>query len=281
MQIRKCNIENAIINKKVVFLHYKNQLNNINMIQVVNRALNILEFIASDSNKEFSLSEIANTLELQHSTCANILKTLVSRGYVEQTKVKGNYKLGIMIYHLSNNGSNSSIINATEDLMIDLRNKVNETVILSVIKNQRRIVLSMMTNTHEIQVKTIKESSVYSATTGRVILAHYTENELNYFIEKVGLPSENEWPGINTKKKLREELYRIKTQNIEITLNKNHVIGLATPIIKESKIIASLGIYLPDFRYGDTEKKLLIAELLKTTEKINAKIDNSNFSSRY
>ncbi len=247
------------------------------MIQVVNRALNILEFIANDSNKEFSLSEIADALDLQHSTCANILKTLLSRGYVEQTKVKGNYKLGIMIYHLSNNGNNSSIINVTEDLMIDLRNKVNETVILSVIKNQRRIVLNMMTNTHEIQVKTIKESSVYSATTGRVILAHYSENELDYFIEKVGLPSEDEWPGINTKKKLREELDRIKKQNIEITLNKNHVIGLATPIIKESKVIASLGIYLPDFRYGNAEKKLLIAEIIKATEKINAKIDNSSF----
>ena len=251
------------------------------MIQVVNRALNILEFIASDSNKEFSLSEIANSLELQHSTCANILKTLVSRGYVEQTKVKGNYKLGIMIYHLSNNGSNSSIINATEDLMIDLRNKVNETVILSVIKNQRRIVLSMMTNTHEIQVKTIKESSAYSATTGRVIIAHYSQNELDYFIEKIGLPSEDEWPGINTKKKLIEELDRIKKQKIEITLNKNHVIGLATPIIKEGKVIASLGVYLPDFRFGNVEKNILITELLKTTEKINVKLESSSLLNKY
>lgn len=251
------------------------------MIQVVNRALNILEYIASDSNKEFSLSEIANTLDLQHSTCANILKTLVSRGYVEQTKAKGNYKLGIMIYHLSNSGNNTSIVNITEDLMIDLRNKVNETVILSVIKNQRRIVLNMFINTHEIQVKTIKESSVYSATTGRVILAHYSQNELDWFIEKVGLPPEDEWPGIKTKKKLVEELDRIKKQNIEITLNKNHVIGLATPIIKDGKVIASLGIYLPDFRYGNAEKNLLMSELLKTTEIINEKIATNNNSNKY
>ena len=50
------------------------------MIQVINRALNILEIIAHDHNKEWGLSEIANELELNHGTCANILKTLVQRG---------------------------------------------------------------------------------------------------------------------------------------------------------------------------------------------------------
>ena len=65
------------------------------MIQVINRALNILEIIAHDHNKEWGLSEIANELELNHGTCANILKTLVQRGYVEQMGLKKGYKLGI------------------------------------------------------------------------------------------------------------------------------------------------------------------------------------------
>ena len=54
------------------------------MIQVINRALNILELVSKERDREFSLSEIANSLNLNASTCANIIKTLVTRGYLEQ-----------------------------------------------------------------------------------------------------------------------------------------------------------------------------------------------------
>ena len=58
------------------------------MIQVINRALNILEILAQEPDKEFGLSEIATTVELSAGTCANILKTLVYRNYVEQSGTK-------------------------------------------------------------------------------------------------------------------------------------------------------------------------------------------------
>ena len=48
------------------------------MIQVINRALNILEILAQEPDKEFGLSEIATAVELNAGTCANILKTLLT-----------------------------------------------------------------------------------------------------------------------------------------------------------------------------------------------------------
>jgi len=71
------------------------------MIQGINKAFNILEFIANDPGKEYSLTEISDSLKFQRNTCANILKTLVSRGYVDQPKPKGGYKLGEMLYQLT------------------------------------------------------------------------------------------------------------------------------------------------------------------------------------
>ena len=38
------------------------------MIQVINRALNILEVIANNSDKELGLAEIADEVELNHGT---------------------------------------------------------------------------------------------------------------------------------------------------------------------------------------------------------------------
>jgi DNA-binding IclR family transcriptional regulator len=246
------------------------------MIQVINRALNILEFIANNSPKEQTLTEISDSLNFQHSTCANILKTLVNRGYVEQPKPKGSYRLGKMVYQLTDaNKKYTELINMSRSLMVELRDHINETIILSVIKNNKRVLLNEIPSTHEIHVQTKKESSVYSATTGRMILAHYTPENINWVIERTGLPTEEEWSGISSKEILIQELKEIKAKKIIETLNKNHVVGLATPIYKDAIVIASLGIYLPEIRFGTTEKEFIKNELLKTSNKLNQIIAQS------
>lgn len=246
------------------------------MIQVINRALNILEVIAHDHNKEWGLSEIADELELNHGTCANILKTLVQRGYVEQMGLKKGYKLGYMAYRLTaSNEYNVQLINATKVLIDSLANRINETVILSHIKNGKRIIVYEALCNQEIQIRTTPESSVYRATTGRMILAHYSPKELKDFISMVGMPTAEDWPEITNEVELIQSLNDTRKKNIEITWNSNHVVGLATPIFKKNKIIASLGVYLPDIRFSKAERNFIVKEMLQTTELINNKI-NSN-----
>ena len=48
------------------------------MIKVIDKALNIIELLASEQNRKFQLGEIADTLEMDHGTCANIIKTLAA-----------------------------------------------------------------------------------------------------------------------------------------------------------------------------------------------------------
>lgn len=245
------------------------------MIQVINRAFNIMEVIAQDKEKEWSLSEIADSLELNHGTCANILKTLVQRGYIEQVGAKKGYRLGYMAYQLTNSsGYNIDLMNAAKTVMDGFRDEINETVILSIVKNDKRILLYEALSNHEVQVRTTIESSAYRATTGRMILAHYSPKELNDFIEKVGLPLEEDWPEISSKSELIHTLNETRKKTIEITWNKNHVVGLATPIFKKNKIVASLGVYLPDIRFSKTEKNHIIKEMMKVTEIINKRMNN-------
>lgn len=244
------------------------------MIQVINRAFNILELIASDTNKEFRLSEIADALDLNHGTCANILKTLVNRNYVEQSSAKKGYRLGYMAYKLCNPSLyNEELINIAKDPVNQLAEELNEAIILSVIKNDKRILLCETTPNQELQVRTTSESSVYKATTGRMILSYYSIKELDDFIERVGLPLESEWPEAVTKEELIRRLDTIRQNNMEIYRNRNHVIGLATPIFKNNKVIASLGIYLPEVRYGTMEKKIIPALLKRTTDFINRRMN--------
>ena len=73
------------------------------MIQVINRALDILEIVAANPEKPTALGEIADALGLNHGTCANIMKTLVTRNYLEQVGTKKGYILGAKSYALTNN----------------------------------------------------------------------------------------------------------------------------------------------------------------------------------
>ena len=244
------------------------------MIQVLHRAFNILEILALEPNKEFGLSEIADKLQLNHGTCANILRTMVNRGYIEQTGVKKGYKLGYMVYRLINSNSyNAEIVNAAQIPLENLRNEINENVILSIISNDKRVLLKSLVSSHEIQSRATKEKSVYSATTGRLILAFYSPKDLNDFIKRVGLPSKEDWPEVKTQNDLYKLLEEIREKKMAFTHNKNHVIGFATPIFKNNKVVASIGVYLPSFRCGVVEEKRIINAIKETTKLINEELN--------
>ena len=106
------------------------------MIQVINRALNILELVSKERDRDFSLGEIANSLNLNASTCANIIKTLVNRGYLEQKAIKQGYKLGAQAYYLTGNFSNRK-----ELLLLFL---VHPLHLLQLIKKQKPILSRKM-----------------------------------------------------------------------------------------------------------------------------------------
>lgn len=240
------------------------------MIQVIHRALNILELLASDKRKIWSLSEIADTLGLNRGTCANIIKTLVQRGYIEQEDRHRGYSLGYRIYKLVNSEEYMlRSLQAMKPYVNALRDTLNENIILSVISNDMRILVYEAECTHELSVRTIPEMPVYRATTGRLILAHYQEKQLEAFISKTGLPSEAVWPAAASREGLLSELENIRKQDVYVTINSNHVAGLAAPIFKKDRVIASLGIYLPDVRYTPYNKDIIKAELLKTASDIN------------
>jgi DNA-binding IclR family transcriptional regulator len=111
------------------------------MIQVVNRALDIIEFIAIDQNKPKQLGEISKTLLLNNGTCANIIKTLVNRGYLEKISNQGGYILGNQLYNLVELETDvKHLISIAEPFMQKATEQLNENTLLAVIKGDKRTV---------------------------------------------------------------------------------------------------------------------------------------------
>jgi IclR family transcriptional regulator, KDG regulon repressor len=243
------------------------------MIQVLNRAFDILEILAKEPQRERSLTEIADALELNHGTCANILKTLVQRKYVEQVGHKKGYLVGVMAYTLTNNNAyKKDMVQAVMPLMQGLTEKLNENTLFAILKDDKRLVLCDMQSNHDLLVRTSKEKSAYESSTGRLLLAYLSEEALAKFIEKYGLPRAEIWEESAAEEGLKATLKRIKKDGFAMQVSPKQIVGIAVPLFKDNVFVASLGVFLPESRFRGEFKKVVMSEIKNTAKQINLKL---------
>ncbi|KAA9038680.1 hypothetical protein FW778_14125 [Ginsengibacter hankyongi] len=156
--------------------------------------------------------------------------------------------------------------------MKELVVKINESCILASLKDNNRITLYQVTNTHELQANPRQEKNAYLTATGRVLLAFKNQKEQEKFIQEYGLPGEM-WPEVKSKHDLMIELNKIKEKQIAIHHADSDIIGLAVPIFKIDKLIASLGVYLPETRFNYKKQELIFSELKNTAKYVNKKLE--------
>lgn len=244
------------------------------MIQVINRALDILEIVAADPEKPASLGEIADALGLNHGTCANIMKTLVSRNYLEQIGTKKGYILGAKSYALTNNDAyRKDLVEAAKSEMEKLTEMTNENCLLAILNGEKRIVIHSTNAEQELQVRTSSEKNVYDSASGRMLLAMLPEPDIDRFIAKYGTPLSESWKEADTVENLKKLLSQFKKEECALQmLAGRQVIGLAVPIQKGVKTVASLSIYLPEYRYMLTDKTGLVHQLKMAAKRISQRL---------
>lgn len=236
------------------------------MIQVIERVDKILVYLAENRTREIPLTEIADNLNINRATCANILKTMKDLGFVEQNSYRKGYILGDKVYSVAGADNDPDRLKALLKSLIDtLCKEVNENVMLTVIRNDQRYHIYNAEANHALQAKVIYQMGVWEATTAKVIIAQYDKDKLNDFLKLAGMPGKA-WPEIKTRQDLLDALEHIKEHRCFTVIN-NHFACMAAPIFKNGKVIASIGYYLPDHRLTETTRPLLEAKLLEAVEK--------------
>jgi DNA-binding IclR family transcriptional regulator len=243
------------------------------MIQVINRALDIIEFVAEDAQRPKLLSEIAIRLNFKPGTCANIVKTLVTRGYLEKTEIQKGYTLGNKIFTLSGNtGYKKELIEAAAAEMGKLTQRINENTLLAVLSGENRLVIHKMNSKQQVQANTPDEKKAYDSSTGRLLIAMLTDKELVRFVSRFGLPSANLWKEASTEKKFYTQINLIREQGYALIEDTVQIVGFAAPVKRKDKTVASISIYLPAFRYNEKTKNDLIKNGLATAKNISVKL---------
>lgn len=248
----------------------------LSMIQVINRAMDILEMIAKNPEQVRSLTEIADAFGLNHATCANIIKTLVNRKYVEQIGHKKGYRLGPMAYALTNNFSyKRDMVQAAKEPMEMLTRRVNENSLLAILRDSKRLVIYEVPGNQDLQVRTLLEKPAYESATGRLLLAYLSTEERDGFLQKHGLPNASAWPDVQSRESLFTALDQFKHDNLAVQVTSKHIIGLAVPVHKNGQMAASLGIFLPEMRFTGAWREEIIGQLRQTAEQIEKNITSS------
>lgn len=239
------------------------------MIQVIERVCLILDYLAQNQGTEIPLTEIADNLDMNRATAANILKTLKELELVNQSGYRGGYVLGDKIYSLAGLGTGMNKLKSKAKPLLDrLAREVNENVIMTVIRGKKRDVVYKVMTSHNIEAKIIDEMSIWSATTAKVIIAHYDKNKLNNLIKLIGMPG-NEWPEIHSRQDLDEELRKIAETDCTAVIF-DHFACITSPVFQGNEVVASIGIYLPDIRLHGNRLQILKDKVIETAQKVSA-----------
>jgi IclR family transcriptional regulator, KDG regulon repressor len=244
------------------------------MVQVILKSFDIIELVAQRNGQAISLTEISEELDINQATAANIINTIVSRGYMEHIGKKKGYRLGPAAYRITNEiPYEKDLVNVAREVMEELTKNINESSILGVLRNNKRYILHAVNAMQEIQVQLRSERNTYDTATGRLLLAYLTEKELERYIQYNGLPDAETWEEAQTMDNLITELAQIKKAGIVHTHKQNrHVKGFAVPIFVNEQVVASLSVFLPEYRCSDERKKEIIERLKESADVISQKL---------
>ncbi|MCX8022009.1 MAG: IclR family transcriptional regulator [Syntrophorhabdaceae bacterium] len=248
-----------------------------NLVQTIERVTQILD-IVSKSPHGISIRILSSSLNLPKGTVHRLLTSLAYFGYIRQDAKTKNYLLGLKLLELGNLiTSPLDLRKIAEPYLKELAEKTKETVHMVVLDQYEVVYIEKIES--EVGTGGLKMASrvgarnpAHSCAVGKVLLSYLTEEELDTFIEKKGLPQRT--PNtIVSPIQLKEHLLLVRNQGYAIDDEENEkgIRCVAAPIFDDKgRPVSAISISGPSFRVT----KKLIQEVLKK-ELINTGLEIS------
>lgn len=242
------------------------------------RVLRILEEIAK-SEDGIGVTELANQLELNKSTVYRFLATLEEEAYLEQQDSTKKYQSGIKLFELASRIVNQ--VDWTQDIrpfLIDLKDRVNETVHLGIIDNKEVVYIDKVEGERSIRMysQVGKRAPVYCTGVGKAILAFLPEEKRMYIMKSIKYTNYTE-STITDDNSLNKEMRIIRAQGFSLD-REEHETGVncaAAPIFNHSgQVIGGISIAGPSSRINEDKLFDLAAEIKETAHLISRRLGN-------
>lgn len=150
------------------------------VVQSVDRALDILEAF-NYNEEELGVTELSHKLNLHKNNVFRLLATLETRGYIEQDKKTGNYRLGIKIFEVANVFLHHlGLRRQARPILEELVGKCNETAYLAVTEGTDVVYVLMHETSHTVRVipRLGHRLPAYCTASGKIQLAYESKDRL-------------------------------------------------------------------------------------------------------
>jgi DNA-binding IclR family transcriptional regulator len=221
-------------------------------VPILERTLGVLEHL-SRCPAGVALSEIARALAIPKNTTYRMLNTLCARGYVFRNEAELTYrltrKLATLVYSSAQDGS---LIENALGPMRALRDRVRETVVLSILDGAEGIVLEQVPGLHPFRFVCDPgtRQPLHASAPTKVLLAFLPEAEREARLKGVGFPrfTENTLTGAAA---FRKELSatRARGYGIDRAEALHGVHCVAAPVLdRQRRPVAAITVTGPDER---------------------------------
>jgi len=251
-----------------------------NLVQTIERASSILD-ILGQSSQGISIRELSAKLKLPKGTSHRLLSSLSYFGYVRQDPKTKDYFLGLKLMELGQLIlSQLDLRKEAEPFLRDLAERTQETVHLVFLDRNEIVYIDKVETDQNLSglrmaSKIGLRNPAHSCAVGKVLLSHFSEEELNQFIKEKGLQKRTE-NTLTDPVRLKEHLKSVQRQGYAIDDEENEkgIRCVAAPIYNEAgRAVAAISISGPAFRV--TKKMIqesLKKEVMETALKVSQRL---------
>ncbi len=225
-------------------------------IKSVEKALVVMEAL-SEIEGEVNLSQLSKELGMSKSFLFRLLATFEQRGYVEQEKKSGKYRVGLSAYEVGQKFLlRMELLRKTKPLMQALARECNEAVYLAIVVQQEVLFLEMVDTAQQVKIIPLvgKRYPLHQTSAGKIFLAFNDGHDSS-----------------TASGEMSEELSIIKQRRacFECGGFGTDISSLAVPVFNaKNEILGSLCILGPDFRIQENRVEKELLPRLKTMGRI-------------
>jgi DNA-binding IclR family transcriptional regulator len=175
------------------------------------RALLILELLSADA-RPLSLSQMSEILSLPKNSVFRICMTLLNRGYIERDPKTKAFTLSRKLMALGcTTVTEASLVEKSFDVMRDLRDQTEETVLIGTLLGAEGVVLDQAPGSHNFKfmVDPGTRFMLHTAAPGKAILAFLPSDECEKILKKMTFKRFSERT-ITKRRDFRRELERVR-----------------------------------------------------------------------
>lgn len=248
------------------------------MILAVSHALDLMEQFHGEGITELGVTDLAKRLKLHKNNVFRLLATLEARGYVEQNRVTGNYRLGLKTLEISQAMIRQmALLPYSKPALEELVKECEETAYVAVLKEHLSVYLYGVESRATVRVVSRLGSRLpaHCTAAGKVQLAFLPIEELDRYLARTELIRYTPNTIID-REQFRAHLQEVAVRGFAVDNEELEigVRGVAAPISDyRNAVVGAVIISGPAMRFSDERiTKELVPLAQKTAQIISAKL---------